>query len=162
MRGATQKRDVGAVAEKDYLVQVLEVFKGGIYMKRVGKNTVHVFSGQGFELGSECGVALQMGVEYLFSGEPRIGTIAKETARININSCTLAKPWSTVVDETFLRQVVQPNSTGQCSESTIPECVPSLSCATLCTASETCVTNAFQGGWCGPCRAWCIPNEFLK
>lgn len=153
---STRKKDVGASSERDYLVEVVEVFKGGIYMKRVGKNTVHVFSGQGFHLGSECGVALSVGKEYLLSGEPRIGTIAQETARININSCTLAKEWDTVTEKSFLTQVLQPNATGQCSESTPPCAVPP-SCA-QCTAQETCFTNQFQASWCGPCTSWCVPK----
>lgn len=152
---------MGAVSEQNYLVDVVEVYKGGIYVKRVGKNTVHVYSGQGFQLGTECGVALNVGGEYLFTGEPRLGTTAQETARINVNNCTLAKTWSNVGADAydFLKQVLQANSTGQCLEST-PTCPTPPSCA-QCTATQRCLTNAFQGSWCGPCKAWCVPNEYF-
>jgi hypothetical protein len=141
-----------------------KVFKGGLFMKRVGKNTMHVFSGLTFVPGTECGVALTLGAEYLLAGQPHPGTTAQQTTQVDINNCTLAKEWINVSasDRTWLRTVLAPSSNAICRETT-PVCTSAPNCTALCggNGGTTCSTNAFNGGgWCGPCQAWCIPNVY--
>lgn len=163
IKGVQTARVTGTGAEVDHLSQVLEVFKGGIYLKRVGKNTVHVFSGLGLEPGSECSVPLVDRETYLFAGQARRGSTPQQTALVDVNQCTLAVPWSSLNEEEieWLRQSVSPKFTGQCPHRTTQiGAAPSCS---HCDGMEECFTNAVDGGWCGPSpRAWCVPKIYTS
>jgi len=155
----SNKRDVGTGGEVNYLVNVIEVFKGGVYMKRIGKNVIHVFSGLGLEKNSNCGVTLEEGKTYLFAGDPRRATSPVATAMVDINQCSLAKLWSNVptVKRDFLRGHLAPTIRGRC-EQTLVGASP-VTCN--CSAQETCLQNTFQNQCCGPCQAWCVPNTYV-
>ena len=93
IQNSQTKRITGTGGEVNYLVQVLEVYKGGLFLKRIGKNAIHVYSGLGFEQGTECGVSLEVntGAEYIFAGSARTGTSPNMTAHVNVNQCSLVK-----------------------------------------------------------------------
>ena len=155
---SSQKRVAGVAAEVDHLVAVQSALRGGIFLKRVGKNAVHVFSGLGLEPGSECSVSLSTREVYLFAGWARRGTSAAATALIDVNQCALAVPWSAVnADErAWLAQVLQARSDGRCPVALVASAAPP-SCA--CAPGLVCQTNLFQSpaSYCGPPRSWCLP-----
>ena len=111
LNGVPTSRITGAGAEVDHAVQVFEVYKGGVFLKRVGKNVVHVFSGLGLEPGSECSVDLVEGETYLLSGSARRGSSATQTAQIDINQCTLAVKWDRLSADEVSGRTVQSHCT---------------------------------------------------
>ena len=155
---AGMKRVTGVGAEIEHVVEVLQVFRGGIFLKRVGKNVVRVFSGLGAEPGSECSISLGNST-YLFAGSTRSGSSPLQTAQIDVNQCSLVVDWESVRgrDEAlWLAQVLQAKDQGRCSVGLVGAAAPVCSCPT----SHVCVTNLFQPGqYCGLPRAWCIPQE---
>lgn len=153
------KRVTGVAAEIEYVVEVKNVFRGGIFLKRVGKNVVRVFSGLGAEPGSECSISLGNGT-YLFAGSTRSGSSPLQTARIDVNQCSLVLNWDAVkgADEAlWLSQVIQAKDQKRCPVALVAS---SLAPACSCASSQTCVTNEFEPGrYCGQPRVWCIPLE---
>lgn len=154
-----KKRVTGVGAEVDHLVEVSQVFLGGIFLKRIGKNVVHVFSGLGAEPGSECSVSLSRGQEYLFAGSVRSGSSPFQTARVDVNQCSLVVPWETVKgkeEALWLSQVLQATDQKRCPVALIDSAV---SPACSCSLGSVCVTNVFEPArYCGAPRAWCIPS----
>ncbi len=152
------KRVAGVAAEVDHLVATQAVMRGGVFLKRVGKNAVHVFSGLGREPGSECSMSLATGETYLFAASTRRGTSAAATALLDVNQCSLAVPWSAVnaAERAWLTQVLQARSEGRCPEALVVAAAPPL-CS--CGAGLVCETNLFRGpaSYCGPPRSWCLP-----
>ena len=158
---SSAKRVVGQAGEVDYVITVLEVYKGGIFQKRNGKNVVHVFSGLGLESGSECSVSLTPKETYLFAGMARRGSSPSQTAQIDINQCSLAILWSSVSfeEETFLQRAVAPHFTQQCSR--LSSVGPSPQC--LCNSAESCFTSVLPSGkYCGQSQAWCVPRLYVE
>jgi hypothetical protein len=153
------KRVTGVGAEVDHVVEVMQVFKGGIFLKRIGKNVVHVFSGLGAEPGSECSVSMENGKVYLFGGSSRSGTSSSQTARIDVNQCSLLVLRDNVAQDeaAWLSQVLQAKDQHRCP---VNLTLASVSPACSCNGSQfACVTNLFQPSlYCGPPRSWCIPT----
>ncbi len=153
------KRVTGVGGEVDHLVAVSAVFRGGVFLKRVGKNALHVFAGLGLEPGSECSVSLATNEVYLLAGSARRGTSLLQTALIDVNQCGLSVPWSTVSENerAWLTQMLQARSDGRCPVATsVSSSAPVCGCA----AGFVCSTNAMPtaGSYCGPApRSWCIP-----
>lgn len=159
------KRITGSSGEIDYAIHVLDVFKGGVWLKRVGKNVVHVTMGISTWQGSQCPPTdlLQLNQTYLLSGWAAPPSTASRTARIRINVCALTVNWNNVDQNSqlWLQESLRTRQGLPCmSTLTSGGTRPSCSCA----ATETCMTNEMGQGtnvWCGTPAFWCVSNQYF-